>query len=45
MGSSITIMVSVRVLDWVFMVIFRWGHSDRGHLDLVPDITVIPYKC
>ena len=29
-------MVSIRVWDWVIMVIFRWGHSDRGHFDLVP---------
>ena len=36
LGSGIRIMVSIRVWDWVIMVIFRWGHSDRGHFDLVP---------
>ena len=29
-------MVSIQVLDWDIMVIFRRGHSDRGHFDLVP---------
>ena len=29
-------MVSIRVLNWVLMVIFTWGHSDRGHFDIVP---------
>ena len=33
-------MVSIRVWDWVIMVIFRWGHSDRGQFDIVPTITV-----
>ena len=29
-------MVSVRVMVLLFMVIFGWGHSDRGHFDIVP---------
>ena len=27
-------MVSIRVCDWMIMVIFLWGYSDRRHLDL-----------
>ena len=29
-------MVSIRDWDLVIMVIIRWGHSDRGHFDIVP---------
>ena len=29
-------MVSFQVWYWVIMAIFRWGHSSRGHFDLVP---------
>ena len=37
LGSGISFIVSIRVWrDLVIMVIFRWGHSDRGHFDLVP---------
>ena len=36
-GLSIRIMLNfIRLWDWAIMVIFRWGHSDRGHFDLVP---------
>ena len=29
-------MISIQVWEWVIMLIFRWGHFDRGHFDLIP---------
>ena len=36
LGSGIRIIVSILLLDQVIIVIVRWGHSDRGHFDIVP---------
>ena len=35
LGSDISIMVSIRVSEWMIMVILRWEHSDREHFNLV----------